>query len=486
MPIEIQRIDATLLKILGSETATGQRVQLPFTVGERVSALVTAQLGDGRVMLEVRGRSLEARSAVPLAPGQALELEVAGLGPEITMRVTSGGPAVSERNFALGVLNTAHRAGPPVPPADVGALLALVEQDVAHLPEAQRHEVARLLAPLRAASGPEVLAVELKHVLENGGLLLESRVRAWLQQAQTPMPADTLPSSVANDLKVLLGLLGRAIDRTAPPPSADSQPTASMPVPAALLMGGIAARLRQAVAAASGPAASVTSGLPPEDATLHPPASSEAGAPSPAAKPGAAAAARVTSSVGAGDALQQRALRLVLKEIEAGAPQDRTAVDALRAEHAHLKDELLARQVDAAYHWVRDGTLDTHWPLAFGSQTVQAWFRFHRGLEDRDAADARTPAEAFSFDVALDPPGLGPLRAHVAWADSRLRVLFFVAHQPTADAISAELASLTTALETSGFAAVSASVSVDHARSHLEPMPPPQAPAGGSIFSLRA
>jgi hypothetical protein len=540
--MEIQRIDATLLKILGSEFAPGRGEPLPLAVGERLSALVTAQLGDGRVLLEVRGQSLAARSGVPLTPGQALELEVAGLGHEIALRVMGGGPAVSERNFALGALNAAHQAAPQTPPADVGALLALVEQDVAHLPEAQRHDVARLLAPLRAASGPEALAVELKHLLENGGLLFERRVRDWLQQSQASAPARMLPPSVASDMKVLLGLIGRAVELTAPPRAADSQPAASLTSPAAALASGIAARLRQAVAAAALPPALDAHITPPPAAAAVPTtpgaasaAPGGAGAPSGASATASqptssaapppvtvpsragpptvlaqdpsetapdatvepdtrtplhgertAAAARVARHADGADALTQRALRLVLRELEVGAPQDRSAIDTLRAEHAHLKDELLARQIDAAYHWVRDGTLDTHWPLAFGDQTVQAFFRFHRGLEDRDAADGRTPAEAFSFDVALDPPGLGPVRAHVAWAARQLRVQFFVARQPTADTIDAELASLAAALQTGGFASVNASVSVDEARSHLEPLPPLQGPAGGSILNLRA
>jgi hypothetical protein len=159
----------------------------------------------------------------------------------------------------------------------------------------------------------------------------------------------------------------------------------------------------------------------------------------------------------------------------------------LEAARANVEQQVLASQVEIAYHWVRDGTLAMHWPIAFGDQTVRTWFRLNRGLDDRDEdEDGRPPAETFSFDVALDPPGLGPLRAHVACAARQLSVRFFVARPQTAAAIATELPALISALETGGFAGVSASVSLDEAQSRLEPLPPVGPPRGGSIVNLRA
>jgi hypothetical protein len=371
---------------------------------------VTSQLVDGRVLLDVKGQALEARTSLPLSAGQSIQLEVAGLGPVIALRVLNPPQVVSEQNLALGALATAHASSPPAPPPDVGALLRALDVEVATLSTAQRTEITRLLAPLRADVAAAPLAAELRHILENGGLLFESRVREWLQSAAPEVqPGQGLPTELASDLKVLLGMLGRALPR---PPTHDE------PV--------------------------------------------------------------VT------DSLQRRAVALVQRELQAVDLGDRPALETLRTEHARIRDELLSRQVETAYHWVRDGTLSMRLPLAFGDHVAHAWLRFHRGVEDQGEGVGGARPGIHAFDLALEPPGIGPVRAHVAWSGRHLRVQFFVAADPAAAAIAPALPELSSALVQSGFSKVDTGVTVDAARSRLGPLAPMAPPSGGSILNLRA
>lgn len=423
--MDIQRIDASLVRIQPGTDVAPLAVRL--ALGERLTATVTGQLADGGVLLDLKGHAIRARSSLPLSPGQRLEVEVAGLGPEIALRVLTGQAIVSERHLALGALAVAGATPSASPPPDVGALLRALEAEVATLTPAQRAEMARLLGPLRADSATTALAAELKHVLENGGLLFESRLREWLQAAgPRPQAASTLPPELASDLKVLLGLLGKALSARG-----GNDPTA----------------------APSGQAA-----------PGHPTVPGERAAP---------------------DSLQRRATDLVRRELEAVRQGDGSALDTLRTEHARTRDELLARQVETAYHWVRDGTLSLHLPLAFDGHVVHAWLRFRRGGgEDREGSGS--PSVPFTFDVALDPPGLGPLRARVAWSGRHLRVDFFVAGDAAAAVIAPALPSLSAALLGSGFATVDAAVAVDADRCRLDPPAVMTPPPAGSILNLQA
>jgi hypothetical protein len=92
----------------------------------------------------------------------------------------------------------------------------------------------------------------------------------------------------------------------------------------------------------------------------------------------------------------------------------------------------------------------------------------------------------FTFDVALDPPGLGPLRARVAWSGRHLRVDFFVAGDAAAAVIAPALPSLSAALLGSGFATVDAAVAVDADRCRLDPPAVMTPPPAGSILNLQA
>lgn len=410
--MEIPRIDGALVRITPDTTRPAP--SLGLAVGQQVSARVVAS-GDGRATLELGGQRLEARTTVALAPGQLLQLQVAGLGAEIALRLM-GGAAVSEQQFALAALAGAPRAGAGVAP-DLGALLrALDAQPGADGGADVRARLTHLLGGLPAGAGGARLAAGVQDLLENSGLLFESRLRAWLQaQPRDAAATSALPPAVAADLKVLLGVVARAL--------------------------GLAA---------SGDAGGAQPGVP--------------------RAPGA-------------DALRQQALQWL-----ASAPQgEATAAgaEALRG----VREAVLARQVDAAYHWVRDGTLAIDLPLLFGREQVLAHLRFRRGgsagAGDGEAADRDVPRGVF-LDFSVDPPGLGPVRAQVQVAGARVGLRLIVAGADLGTLVERELPSLCDALAEGGLAVARAEVLVDASRSRPEALPAPELPRGGSVLDVRA
>jgi hypothetical protein len=419
--MEIQRIGDALVRIPGSTDAG--RLPLQLAPGDRLAARVAAQLPDGRLQLELKGQTVDARTSVALAAGQVIDVEVAGVGAEVLLRVVGGAPVVSEQALALGVLAAAGRPGTAQVPVDAGVLLRALDAEVVDLEPQQRADFLRLLAPVRAGDPPDALAGAIRHVLENGGLLFESRLRAWLGQAPagaspgTASPA--LPPGVASDIKVLLGLLGRALGTSSP----------------------------------------VSTGGP----GLLGPAPAEAPA----------------------DALLDQAAELLDRELATIGGSDRAARESLRLEHGRLRDEVLARQVETAFHWVRDGTLDVRLPLAFADGSTTARLRFLRGVGERDAGGRNRPTGDFSFDFALRLPDLGEIRARVTWFSRQLQVGFFVERPDTAALVSANLTSLTRALERTGFDRVAAEVTVDATRCRLDELDSPGPPSRGSILDVR-
>lgn len=375
--MEIPRIEGPLLRV-STETARADP-SFGLALGQQVTARVLAA-GTGTALLEVAGQQLHARTAAPLVPGQQIQLQVTGLGAEIAMRLLGGGGVVSDRQLALATLATAHRAA-PAPAPDLGALLTALETEVGGATAVDiRSRIAQLLGGLSAATDTSALAGRLRDALENSGLLFESRLRAWLQglPGQAPAAGTPLPVTVAADLKVLLGVLGRALGMAGPP------------------------------------AAPVSEGA--------------------------------------------------------------------------LREAVLARQVETAYHWVRDGTLAMDLPLLLGGQTVTAQLRFRRGThaDDEDAPSAGAGSAGLFFDFALDPPGLGPVRAQAHLVGARLAVRFVVATPEVASLIDEEIASLRDGLGRDGIGLVRSDVTVDAGQARLAPLPPAELPRGGSVLDARA
>jgi hypothetical protein len=271
-----------------------------------------------------------------------------------------------------------------------------------------RARISRLLGGLDAGSAAGVLAAHLRDVLENSGLLFESRVRAWLaSQAATAPATGALPPGVAADVKVLLGVLGRALG----------------------LSGGAGA------------------GPPP-----------------------------------APDTLRQHVQQWLATGTAADATSGAAALSGLR-------EAVLARQVEAAYHWVRDGTLAMDLPLVFDGTPVTARLRFRRGTADGGDGERHPTShdqQGFFFDFAVEPPRLGPVRAQAHLAGPHLSVRFLVADAEVAALVGAALPALRAALEHGGIASVRTDVLVDAAQARLDPLPAPALPPGGSVLDARA
>ncbi|HMM76643.1 MAG TPA: flagellar hook-length control protein FliK [Gammaproteobacteria bacterium] len=152
---------------------------------------------------------------------------------------------------------------------------------------------------------------------------------------------------------------------------------------------------------------------------------------------------------------------------------------------------MLARQVETAYHWVRDGTLALDLPLIFDGREVLAHLRFRRGPERDEDGNAEPPAggkgpAGVFFDFALDPPGLGPLRAQAHVAGSRLAVRFLAASADTTRLIGDALPALRASVEQAGLSLVHAEATTDPDGARPAPLPSPVLPRGGSVLDARA
>ena len=71
--MEIPRLEATLLRI-STETVRADP-SLGLSLGQQVAARVVSS-GGGLALLDLGGRQLQARTAMPLVPGQQIQLQV--------------------------------------------------------------------------------------------------------------------------------------------------------------------------------------------------------------------------------------------------------------------------------------------------------------------------------------------------------------------------------------------------------------------------
>lgn len=445
--MEIPRIEGALLRV-APETVRADPA-LGLSVGQQVVARVLAS-GDGTALLDLAGRHLHARTSVALAVGQQVELQVTSLGTEIALRLLGGGGVVSDQQLALATLATAQRPA-PTPAPDLGALLRVLELEAGgSAPVDLRARLAQLLGGVPASAETSALAGQLRNLLENSGLLFESRVRAWLEAAPAAesAPGAPLPPTVAADLKVLLGVLARALGSPVPstPAGAPASPPSAAETPASPSPAGHAGERA------------------PQLSTTPAPLSPAALAP----------------SVAAGDALRAHLQQWVAASQGREALSEGTSLGA-------LKEAVLARQVETAYHWVRDGTLALDLPLVFNGEAVNAHLRFRRGPDPDAEPEPGSAAggQGMFFDFALEPPGLGPIRAQAHLVGTRLGVRFIVASPEVAALIGAEWSSLVEGLARGGLGLVRTAVDVDPARARLETLPPPSLPRGGSVLDAR-
>jgi hypothetical protein len=176
-----------------------------------------------------------------------------------------------------------------------------------------------------------------------------------------------------------------------------------------------------------------------------------------------------------------------IEDAESGPASDAGvhAGPAWLAAHAELRrvtDAVLARQLDAAYEWIRDGAVSVAVPLELGGKPFSVVIRVH-SRDQSPEADRPAPAGG-SFDAEAELPGLGSMAVRVRWADQQISAAVLVEGEAAARRVEAELPALVEGLRRAGFSRIAADVRID-ARGAPASSPPSLPLAGGAIFSAR-
>jgi hypothetical protein len=149
---------------------------------------------------------------------------------------------------------------------------------------------------------------------------------------------------------------------------------------------------------------------------------------------------------------------------------------------AGLVADVLARQVDVAYHKLRDGELRLDVPVLVNGAPADVHLRVRdeRGASQDDAAARR------QVELELELPDIGHVRTSITWTPGHLATRFVVAGAEPAQTLRADLEILSTRLQALGFRHVSLRVDVDPAALAARPDDPEPPLPGGSILHVRA
>jgi hypothetical protein len=222
--MDVPRVAPILVRATPVETtiATGRPIQ--FVVGQRIAAVVAEVLGSGEALIDTAGLRMVARTSVSLTPGEQLELEVVRSGPEIQLRVVGSRADAPEALRAAAALYQARLQAPAGVQPPNAAPEAALREDVAAwlraatpvLPAGEVAKLTELLSSVRADLPVARLAQAIRGLVEDGGVFVESRLKAILVGLPADATLSSLPPTVAADLRVLLGALARSLTSEAP------------------------------------------------------------------------------------------------------------------------------------------------------------------------------------------------------------------------------------------------------------------------------
>lgn len=162
--------------------------------------------------------------------------------------------------------------------------------------------------------------------------------------------------------------------------------------------------------------------------------------------------------------------------------------DLARSARTHLEaaaENVLARQVQSALHWIADGALTFKLPVRLPSGETDAEVTLRRRIKDDDAdADEKSPA--FDVRFRVDSNVLGTVVAHASWGGGTLNTTISVGTSDAKELLQPELTTLEHGLRES-FPRVLASLVVDPVRVHASPQTDavPELP-GGSLLNVHA
>lgn len=254
--IDLGRLGAAFLRIDDQTPVARDTPSVPL--GTPLQARVQSAAGQGLWMVEIAGRELVASTAMSLVAGDVLDVVASRSDAGLELKVLQGAVRFDEGRYAAATLaqagarppaatafpgadalaelvraltnSTAATApiaspaaarsqAPPASPATVAPDLGVTALP---LPAPLAREVVRVVSalselatPLKAVMDPTATAAQVRRLVEDTGLLFDSRVREALTGPTEGSAADRggphLPETVQRDARVLLGAMARAL-----------------------------------------------------------------------------------------------------------------------------------------------------------------------------------------------------------------------------------------------------------------------------------
>jgi Flagellar hook-length control protein FliK len=582
--MQILPIDPSFQRVIlqGNRSLEG----LQLTQGQQIAATVLKINEEGQLLLGFGTQNVWARSNLPLAEGQQLQLRVNQNGATIELQILDAAADNAVENYELATLLQAGAGrggtatGPPPDPARLlEALQLLLKSESELLTEPQSRQLRALLEPLTVGSDAKALLPQIQNLIENSGVFFEAKLRTILE-ALNASPEATL-QKVASDLKLLLGQLQQLPSPALPtssseystalaantppslpvaaeqslPPGVATNPfppgNSNSPVPAdrqsepterlaalqtllslmkvspdralqklstevaALLQplkpeqvstqsntSPLETLLKQA--GSLGTAAEVPAAEPLSSQKQIPSQSGEVGA---LPKPAASAPSPADESQGLDHKVRQLLeavrstpepdVRKLLPELAALLPQAKeqalsTLPEAAAAhgksmvleQTAILSDQVLSRQADAAFQWLKNGAFQADVPMQFGTHSTQATIRFFQETDDKDAK--KHSGRPLNINIYLDLPDTGKLEAWARWEGSQIQTTLYVRDAATRELFESQLQELSTSLREAGFSTAVLDVRIDPARLYkMQDNTEQTLPQEGSLLSLR-
>ena len=150
---------------------------------------------------------------------------------------------------------------------------------------------------------------------------------------------------------------------------------------------------------------------------------------------------------------------------------------------AVLSDQVLSRQTEAAFEWLKNGALQAELPMQFGTHSTQAKIRFFQETEKDSKGPSGRP---LNINIYLDLPDTGKLEAWARWEGAQIQATLYVRDDETRELFDSQLQELSANLREAGFSTAVLDVRVDPARLYkIQESVEQTLPQEGSLLSLR-
>ncbi|HEY8550956.1 MAG TPA: flagellar hook-length control protein FliK [Vicinamibacterales bacterium] len=160
--------------------------------------------------------------------------------------------------------------------------------------------------------------------------------------------------------------------------------------------------------------------------------------------------------------------------------RDTNGSPELEALRIRLLQDATARQLDTAYHWVKDGELRLDLPIMFGTHHAELRLRIQ---PDGGERPAKRRGRGVALDLSVRHPELGPVHVAVRWASRSLQVRVAVSTAFARDVLAAHVTAFERGLRSAGYSHVDVRLDVDPAATQRPRELPEEPPPGGSILS---